>query len=152
MTLETKIPPLVVAILVGGSTWLAGQVSPSFDMTLPFRSVIAVALLVAAAAMAAASVSAFRRAGTTLNPIRPDETTVFVAHGVFRYTRNPMYLAMQIALLAWALWIANGVALLVSVSFTPYITYLQIVPEERSLEARFGVDYTAYRQRVRRWI
>lgn len=121
-------------------------------MTVPFRSVIAVGLLVTPAAMAAARVSAFRRAGTTLNPIRPDETTVFAVHGVFRYTRNPMYLAMQIALLAWALSIANGVAVLVSVSFTPYITYLQIVPKERSSEAHFGVDYTAYRQGSRRWI
>jgi protein-S-isoprenylcysteine O-methyltransferase Ste14 len=72
--------------------------------------------------------------------------------GVYRWTRNPMYLGMAVLLLAWGLWLANGAALAVISLFVAYLNRFQIAPEERALQARFGDEFTAYRARVRRWL
>ena len=93
----------------------------------------------------------FRKARTTFSPLRPDRSAAVVQTGVYRITRNPMYLGMVLILLGLALYLASPWALLRPVAFAAYITRFQIVPEERALTARFGEAYTAYCARVRRW-
>ena len=94
----------------------------------------------------------FLRAKTTVNPLRPDAASALVIAGVFRFTRNPMYLGMAILLAAWAIYLANIAALAVLPLFVLYMNRFQIAPEERALEARFGAEYSRYRARVRRWL
>ena len=81
-----------------------------------------------------------------------DTTTTLVRSGVFRLTRNPMYLGLLLILLAWALFLGSGWSLLGPVVFVIYLNRFQILPEERVLAAKFGVEYAAYRKCVRRWI
>lgn len=80
------------------------------------------------------------------------KASALVTGGVYRWTRNPMYLGMAALLLAWGFWLANAGALAVISLFIAYLNRFQIAPEERALEARFGDEFTAYRARVRRWI
>lgn len=150
--LELKIPPLVVWLVVAlvmlGVTWAVPQVS----FALPGRLALALALAAAGAALAFAGVVAFRAQRTTVNPLDPGASTSVVSGGVYRWSRNPMYLGFLLALAGWAAFLSNAIAILLLPVFAGYMTRFQIVPEERILLAKFGAGYEQYRSRVRRWI
>jgi protein-S-isoprenylcysteine O-methyltransferase Ste14 len=75
-----------------------------------------------------------------------------VTGGVFRWSRNPMYLGMLVALAGWAAYLANATAFLLLPAFVAYLNRFQIRPEEQALLARFGPPYSEYMATVRRWI
>jgi protein-S-isoprenylcysteine O-methyltransferase Ste14 len=108
---------------------------------------IALGLLIAAAA-----VTKFRRTGTTLNPMEPGKASHLVTGGIFRVSRNPMYLGLSLLLIGWALWLGTVSPWLVPPVFVLFIYQAQIVPEERALEALFGTSYLEYRRTVARWL
>jgi protein-S-isoprenylcysteine O-methyltransferase Ste14 len=84
--------------------------------------------------------------------MKPDAASSLVADGVYRWTRNPMYLGFLIALAGWAAYLANVASALVLPLFVLYMNRFQIVPEERALAARFGPQFEDYRRSVRRWL
>ena len=152
--LELRVPPLVVVLVAGfamaGIAWAA----PSFDIAIAsgWRTGLATLLLAVGFGFALAGVVAFRQARTTVDPTRPDAASALVAAGVYRVSRNPMYVGFAFALAAWAVWLGNGVAALVLPLFVLYLNRFQIVPEERALRARFGASYEVYTRSVRRWL
>ena len=150
--LELKIPPPAVAVLIGVAMWFAADSGPSVVLPLLGRSLAFGAIALVGGAMALAGDLAFKRARTTINPFKPQNTAALVTSGVYRFTRNPMYLGLFILLLGWAAFLCSAFALLGPIAFVAYITRFQIVPEERVLSAKFGAAYSEYRARVRRWI
>jgi len=100
--------------------------------------------------LVAVSAGMFRRRRTTLNPF--GESSALVQDGLYRYSRNPMYLGMLLILTGVALWLGNVPAFAAPVVFVAAINRWNIRNEERLLEARFGAEYVQYKQRVRRWI
>ena len=125
---------------------------PALDFALPFRALVAAAFFVAALIVGVSAVLGFHRAKTTLNPLAPGQASALVVRGVFRWTRNPMYLAMLLVLIAWACIVANAAALAILPLFVAYLNRFQIVPEERALQARFGSEFERYKRTVRRWL
>jgi protein-S-isoprenylcysteine O-methyltransferase Ste14 len=109
-------------------------------------------LAVIAGAIGLAGVRSFHEAQTTLNPLNPERATTLVVGGVYRYSRNPMYLALLLALLGWGLYLANVFSLLAALTFVPYMNRFQIRPEERALAKAHGADFAAYCRHVRRWL
>jgi protein-S-isoprenylcysteine O-methyltransferase Ste14 len=103
-------------------------------------------------AIAVAGVREFRRARTTVNPLTPAAASAMVRSGIYRHTRNPMYLGMLLMLAGWAVWLASVAALAVLPAFVLYLNRLQIEPEERALASLFGRDFEDYRRSVRRWL
>jgi protein-S-isoprenylcysteine O-methyltransferase Ste14 len=93
----------------------------------------------------------FRAARTTFDSSQPKEASHLVTDGVFRFSRNPMYLGMVLLLIGWGLWLGTLSPWLVPPLFVIFISIAQIGPEERALEAIFGAAYLAYRRSVRRW-
>ena len=150
--LELKIPPPIVAILAGVGMWLASPYGPSAALPSALRIFALAAIAIVGGVTALAGDVEFRRARTTINPLRPQKTSALVTSGVYRFTRNPMYLGLAMALLGWAAFLCSAFALLGPAAFVAYITRFQIVPEERVLSAKFGEDYSAYLARVRRWL
>jgi protein-S-isoprenylcysteine O-methyltransferase Ste14 len=102
--------------------------------------------------IAVAAVWSFRRAQTTLNPMEPKKASNLVTTGVFRISRNPMYLALVLLLIGWAFWLGTASPWLVPPLFVVVISVAQIIPEEQALEELFGGAYHAYRQSVARWL
>ena len=102
--LEHRIPPPVVALLTALAMWLVTRLPTPLPLSLPFAARIAVAMVLATlgVAFAVAGVLAFRAARTTVNPITPEAATALVRTGVYRLTRNPMYLGLLLCLTAWA--------------------------------------------------
>ncbi|MBX9925379.1 MAG: isoprenylcysteine carboxylmethyltransferase family protein [Hyphomicrobiaceae bacterium] len=150
--LEHKIPPPVVAAVTGAAMWLVAGVTPaaSFDPTL--RIVAAGALIAVGLALMVAAVAAFNRAQTTINPVEIARASSLVTGGVFKLTRNPMYLGVALVLLAWAVYLAAPAALIGPIAFATFITRFQIVPEERVLADKFGDAFKRYTDQTRRWL
>ena len=92
----------------------------------------------------------FRRARTGVVPFS-DATTLVIA-GPYRFTRNPMYVAMVVVLAGTAIWLGSLTPWLVVPSFIALINERFIVPEEAMLERTFGENYLAYKRAVRRWL
>jgi protein-S-isoprenylcysteine O-methyltransferase Ste14 len=150
--LELKIPPLALVVIVAALMWCTRSATPDFD--LPFSSdlMVPAALAILGALTCLAGVVAFRRARTTVNPLQPNTTSSLVVSGIYRYTRNPMYLGFLLLLMAWALALSNLPAIVLLPVFVLYMNRCQIMPEERMLTSRFEQDYARYRAKVRRWL
>lgn len=150
--LELKIPPPLVALIVAGLMWSIAGIGPLLAMPDSVRIASALAIFAAGAVVAISGVVSFRIAKTTVNPLKPETATSLVSSGIFGVTRNPMYLGLLLALVAWTAYLASPVALLGPVVFWLYMTRFQIIPEERVLTKLFGDSFTAYAAKVRRWI
>ena len=150
--LELKIPPLLVMLLLGLVMWLIAKAVPALTHEYGAARFVATGLLIAGLGVIAAGVWAFRRAQTTVDPTRPGNASAVVTGGIYRFTRNPMYLGMLLVLLAWAAVLSNVLAAAVAPLFILYMNRFQIAPEERFLREKFGAPYEAYRRAVRRWL
>jgi protein-S-isoprenylcysteine O-methyltransferase Ste14 len=150
--LELKVPPPIVALVAGLLMWAVARWLPTLCNLPRTPLLIPVLLAVLAAGSTAAGMIAFRRQGTTVNPLQPSKSTSLVTGGIYRVTRNPMYLGLALVLLGWALVLCSLPAWLGPVVFVAYITRFQIIPEERALATLFGAGFIAYRARVRRWL
>lgn len=151
-SLELKIPPPAVALLTGLLMWLASREVPSFAWPTAVRIAATVVLVSAGVCITIAGVRNFVRARTTINPLKPDTASSLVTTGIYRFTRNPMYLGLLLILLGWAAFLANALAFVVAAGFVLYLNRLQITPEERVLSSLFGAEFAAYKTRVRRWL
>jgi protein-S-isoprenylcysteine O-methyltransferase Ste14 len=151
-SLELKVPPPFVALLFGVLMWLAPSLGGGVDVSFGNRIGVAVVVASIGVVIGFAAMGSFRRAKTTMNPTKPSATASLVTRGVFRFTRNPMYLSLVLYLVAWAVYLSNRVALLLVPVFVLYVNQFQIKPEERALSALFGPEYASYQARVRRWL
>lgn len=150
--LERKIPPVAVfIILIVAINHVAAELV-LFSLGLPYGGAIFALCFVLAGGIGLAGVYEFKRAKTTVNPVRVDEASQVVDSGIFSYTRNPMYLGLFLLLFGFAYWSHNLAALMFPFLFVFYMNRFQIQPEERALEKLFGAQYIDYKQRVRRWI
>ena len=150
--LNLKIPPPIVGLLIAALMVLVARHSPVLALPNALRQALALAFVAIGALLDLSGALAFRRARTTVNPLQPGKTSAIVDTGVYRFTRNPMYLGMAAMLTGGAVYLAAPLALLGPLAFAAYITRFQIQPEERALLAKFGEPYRAYCHRVRRWL
>ena len=151
-TLELKIPPPVIALLAALAMWAISRSTPLLGVPGNVRLLAAGTLALVGIASAVAGVVTFRRAGTTIHPHRPQETSALVISGVYRLSRNPMYVGLLFVLVAWSVFLSSAWSLLGPFAFVLYISRFQIIPEERVLSAKFGEAYDSYKARVRRWL
>lgn len=151
-SLELKVPPPLVALATAAGMWAISRVTFVVQVDSVVRIAVAVILAFLGGAISTAGIVAFRRARTTLNPTRPDAASSLVTGGIYRVTRNPMYVGLLLVLLAWAAFLGAPWTLAGPVVFVAYMDVFQIGPEERALEAAFGETYAQYVSRVRRWM
>lgn len=146
------VPPPVVLALLAAAMWGVDRWLDAGRITFAGQGPLALALLAAGIGLMAAAAASMFAAHTTINPLKPARASVLVTGGVFRFSRNPIYLGDFLILAALAVWLGQVANLALLPVFVAYIGRFQILPEERALAARFGDDYAAYRARVRRWI
>ena len=152
MTLELKVPPAAVFVIALAAMRGTAALVPAAEFSLHHAGRLAALAAVAGIAIGIAGIIAFRRHGTTVHPMRPETASVVVDTGIYRHSRNPMYLGLTVLLAAWGLWLANGAALALVPVFVAYLTRFQILPEERAMLRSFGEQYAGYMARVRRWL
>ena len=149
--LELKVPPPAVALVTAVLMWLVSRAAAALAFEFPAGNILAIGLAAAGVIIAVAGVVTFRRARTTLNPTKPESSSSLVSWGIYRVTRNPMYLGLLLELTGWAIFLSNWLAFVFLPVFIVYIHRFQIVPEERVLTSLFGGEFVAYQSRVRRW-
>ena len=132
--------------------WLVAWETPALDFDCPVRRILAAAAVAIGLSVAATGVLSFRMAETTVNPMKPDSSSALVVSGIYRWTRNPMYLGFLCILIGWGIFLSNAAAFLVLPGFVLYLNRFQIEPEEQALTRLFGETFLTYRSRVRRWI
>lgn len=125
---------------------------PSLNISVPFVEVVVGGLTLLSGYMGIAGVYEFHKVKTTVNPVKPDTASSVVRTGVFSFSRNPMYMALLLLIIAIGLWWQHLSVVLCSVVFVSYMNRFQIKPEERVLERLFGEEYVDYKNHVRRWI
>lgn len=150
--LERKIPPVALFVLFVVAINHISHEFVRFTVNLPLSLVVFLICFVVAGFVGIAGVYEFRRAQTTVNPVKVDTASTVVDSGIFAYTRNPMYLGLFLLLFGFAYWQQNLISIAFSFTFVMYMNRFQILPEERALESLFGASYIDYKQRVRRWI
>ncbi|KTF10191.1 methyltransferase family protein [Pseudoalteromonas sp. 10-33] len=148
--LNNKIPPVIVVLFFAGIMALIAHYSV-IDFTV-FVAYLAASLVIIGCASCVAGVVSFKLAKTTVNPSKPEQASKLVTSGIYRISRNPMYLGFAFILAGWGVWLSSVWAMLGVVGFIGYLTLFQIMPEERALTKLFGEEFTAYKARVRRWL
>ncbi|NQV99097.1 MAG: isoprenylcysteine carboxylmethyltransferase family protein [Rhodospirillales bacterium] len=143
------VPPawMGLAIIAMGIIW---YVVPGRQIIVPPYSYIGGVIFVVGLALAIYGKRQFDHAGT---PVRPfTKTTAVVDTGPFRFSRNPMYLAMVIGLIGVAVLFGKVAPFVMVPLFILWIRAKFINHEEQLMEARFGHTYLDYKARVRRWL
>jgi protein-S-isoprenylcysteine O-methyltransferase Ste14 len=150
-SLELKVPPVPLTAIFAAAMFGVSSVSP-FTLVIPGRIGITIGLALLATGIALAGVVAFRANKTTVNPLNPGAASAVVSSGVYRFSRNPMYLGFLLALAAWAVYLSSPLAAMFLPAFVAYMNQFQIEPEERALRAKFGPAFSQYMAAVRRWV
>jgi protein-S-isoprenylcysteine O-methyltransferase Ste14 len=150
--LKLNVPPPILALLLGVAMWGVSSLEPHLAIATSFRWTAALVVALVGGTFDVLGLLAFRKSRTTIDPLRPQRASTFVTSGVYRITRNPMYVGLVFFLVAWAIFLGALWPFLGPVLFVPYVNRFQIEPEERALARLFGTDYSTYTARVRRWL
>ena len=148
--METKIPPPLVTLIFGLSIYFSRELFPIIEIKYSFY--VGIVLLLLGFLILISAVRLFRIDQTTVNPLSPKQATKLVTEGIFKFSRNPMYLGMACVLASLAMFfnIIGGIVCIAL--FCAYITKFQIVPEEKAMLDLFSEDFNQYKQTTRRWI
>lgn len=150
--LEHRLPPLVVAAGVAACMYAGARLTPGITAAFPGLNLVAGGFVLLCSMLALVGVATFERHKTTMNPFAPGRASRLVETGIYRRTRNPMYVGVTSMLMGYAAFLGNPLALILVLLFPAYIQRFQIAPEERALDQLFGDAYAAYKRRVPRWL
>lgn len=150
--LQNKVPPVILVLLFGLIIWVIAIATIQVPVEQGTRLILALGLLGLGVFFCVSGVVSFRRAKTTVNPLSPGSASSLVSSGIYRYSRNPMYVGFALMLLAWAAYLFAPVSIIGVAGFMVYMNKFQIEPEENALRELFGQEFSEYAQRVRRWL
>lgn len=148
--MKTKIPPPILALVMIVLIYLSSFFIES--TTFNYQGSLSVLVLILGLACAIPSFKLFARYKTTISPLKPSDATALVTEGMYRYSRNPMYLGLLLLTIASTIWFGTWFGIIVNILFIFLINFLQIIPEEEALLEIFGEEYEEYKKNVRRWI
>ncbi len=150
--MRISVPPVAQTIIAGALMWLIHRVDLGPALAFSGQRLVAAGFVLAGFLIGAAAVAAFVKQKTTVNPMAPESASKLVTDGLFRISRNPMYLAMLLLLIGWAVWLGDIATVPPLIGFVWFMTAFQIKPEEEALREKFGEAYADYCRRTRRWI
>lgn len=150
--MELKIPPAVVTLLAAAGMWAIERYLdwPRAQFEAPLWLVIC--FLAPGILVGLIGLIQFYKAYTSVDPHKPGKASSLVEDGIYRLSRNPMYVGLLLILLAYGIYLGNLLTLAILPLFVMYLNRFQIIPEEQVLKRKFGADYERYKSKVRRWI
>ncbi|WP_299018021.1 isoprenylcysteine carboxylmethyltransferase family protein [uncultured Photobacterium sp.] len=146
-----KLPPPVLLLVTLGGMYLLSVYWPLWVFSFIGQSAMIILLCLVGALLGLAGIVSFAKARTTVNPHNPHKTSKLVTSGIYRFSRNPMYLGLAIWLIAAFIYFSALSGIVMIPLFVFYMNNFQIGPEEDVLEAMFGDEYRQYCKAVRRW-
>jgi protein-S-isoprenylcysteine O-methyltransferase Ste14 len=151
-SMNPLIPPPGVVALIGGLMWAVARTLETGKFAFAWQAAVAGVLLTTGLLLMLGAAAAFFAVRTTINPLRPARASSLVTTGLFRLSRNPIYLGDLLVLAAWGVWLGSLANVALLGVFVWYMNRFQILAEERALSRLFGERYTAYCASVRRWL
>ena len=146
----SKIPPPVVVLILVISTFFS---SKKIDLIqIPFQTLISIFILSIGILILINPVLKFKKSKTTINPIKFKKVNRLVTSGIYKYSRNPMYLGLFMIVISSSIFYLNIYSILTPLFFYLWINRFQIKREEVFLTEKFGKDYLSYKKKTRRWI
>ncbi|MDB9926658.1 isoprenylcysteine carboxylmethyltransferase family protein [Hyphomicrobiales bacterium] len=151
--MKTKIPPPLVALIVMLLTFLSRDYLDIFYLHPHLQRTLFLLFLVIGVSVIFLATRQFKISKTTVNPLKPETASSLVTSGIFRRTRNPMYLGLTSLLISFSIYFSSVFGIIIYLPlFISYITIFQIIPEEDAMNKLFSNDYKSYCLKVRRWI
>lgn len=150
--LELRIPPPILFILTALMMWGCAWILPIGTISIPMQKSLFTLLFIMSGLVGLLSFFTFIKERANLHPMHLEQTSVLITQGIYRISRNPMYLSLAGILVSWGIILSNLFALCCPLLFILYITRFQIQPEERILMTRFPEQFQHYKQTVRRWL
>ena len=148
--MNNKIPPPIVTFICGIAIYLS---KTFFNQFFNYNNnTISLFLLILGLLVFISAVKSFRVHKTTVNPLEPRKASSLVTSGIFKFSRNPMYLGMLIILLSISFRFNLIGGIIISLFFYFFITKFQIIPEEVAMNELFGNEFVDYEKKTRRWI
>lgn len=148
--MNNKIPPPIVTLAFGLMIYFSRNIFPDINNIIFY--VLSLFFIILGPFILISAVRSFKAEQTTINPININNASSLVISGVFKYSRNPMYLGMVFILLALSFRFNLVGGILFTSIFIVYITKFQIIPEEAAMKSIFGEDFNKYKNKTRRWI
>ena len=145
-----KIPPPLIVLTLIISIYFS---SKKIDLiNIPFQLEISFFILSLGILVFINPVLKFIKSKTTINPIQFEETNRLVTSGIFKYSRNPMYLGMLMIIISTSIFYLNIYSILTPFLFVFWINKFQIKREEAFLAEKFGKEYLSYKNKTRMWL
>ncbi len=148
--MNNKIPPPIVTLISGLIIFFSRPIFPEYESNL--INVFSAIFLFLGLLVFFLAVASFKKYKTTVNPLQPSNASHLVISGIFRFTRNPMYLGMALILLSLSFKFNLLGGILVTALFIMFITRFQIIPEEDAMLSLFRDEFKTYKENTRRWI
>ena len=151
--MHLRIPPPIVALIGILLIFLSKDYILILYLHPHLQNTLSILFLIIGFMIIFSATKEFKKSETTVNPMKPETSTSLVTSGIFKYTRNPMYLGLTSILLASCFYFSSLLGFIVYVPlFILYITVFQIIPEEEAMKGLFNDEYLNYCSKVRRWI
>ena len=146
----SKIPPPLVVLILVISTFFSSK--KIHLIQIPFQTSISIFILSIGILILLNPVLKFKKSKTTINPIKFKKVNKLVTSGIYKYSRNPMYLGLLMIVISSSIFYLNIYSILTPLFFYLWINRFQIKREEVFLKEKFGEDYLSYKKKTRRWI
>lgn len=151
--MHLRIPPPIVALIGILLIFLSKDYILILYLHPHLQNTLSILFLIIGFVIIFSATKEFKKSETTVNPMKPETSTSLVTSGIFKYTRNPMYVGLTSILLASCFYFSSLLGIIVYVPlFILYITVFQIIPEEEIMKGLFNDEYLDYSSKVRRWI
>ena len=145
-----KIPPPLIVLILVISIFFS---SKKIDLIhIPFQNLISFIILSFGILILLNPVLKFKKSKTTINPIKFKKVNKLVTSGIYKYSRNPMYLGLLMIVISSSIFYLNLYSILTPLFFYLWINRFQIKREEIFLKDKFGKEYLSYKNNTRRWI
>ena len=150
MDIKTKIPPPLVALTFGFLINYTKNFFPKIEISndlfiSSFMIIIGLIIMLSAIIL-------FKKYQTTITPLNPSNATKLITDGIYKYSRNPMYLGLLLVLFGISIILNPIGGLSLIPLFILYLNLFQIIPEENAMVDLFKDEFLEYKENVRRWI
>ena len=150
MNVKTKFPPPLVALAFGFLIYYTKNIFPKIEIV--WRYVFGSFMIIIGLFIILSAIILFKKYKTTITPLNPSNATKLIVSGVYKFSRNPMYLGLLLVLSGISTILNPIGGLFLIPLFILYLNLFQIIPEENAMVDLFKDEFLEYKKNVRRWI
>ena len=148
--IKTKFPPPLVALTSGFLIKYTKSIFPNIE--IKNKIIFGSFMITSGLIIILSAIILFKKYKTTITPLKPSKATKLIVNGVYKFSRNPMYLGLLLVLIGVSIMLNPIGGIFFIPLFILYLNYFQIIPEENAMIQLFEGEFLKYKRNVRRWI